>query len=353
MSDKDIARRADVEVYFAGANISKSLRNFLLSLTYTDNEEDEADDLQIKIHDRENVWLHQWLNDSMQSAAAKGLSMEALFVVKNWKGDGKDKVLDCGRFELDSIDASGPPATITIKGTSLPFKSQIRQTKKNKAWESYSLSGIAREMASKSGMVCMYESASDPFFGRVEQVATSDIAFLSTLCHNAGISLKVTNNIIVLFDQSAYESKSAVATIRRGSSDYTKYKLSTGEADTEYASCRVRYVSPAGKVIQATAYVEDGKKSSKNNQCLEVSAKVGSIAEARALAEKRLRLHNKYEKNANFTMPGNPGLVAGVTVTLADFGAWDGKYIVKQAKHSIGSSGYITQINLRKALGGY
>lgn len=63
-----------------------------------------------------------------------------------------------------------------------------------------------------------------------------------------------------------------------------------------------------------------------------------------------LRLHNKFEFTAAFTFPGNPSLVAGNAVTLQGWGAFDGKYIIKQAKHSITSSGYTTQITLRKSL---
>ena len=148
--------------------------------------------------------------------AVKGLSIQAAIVRKNWNSDGSDKVLDCGQFELDSVDANGPPAVITIKGTSLPFRSRIRQTQKNKAWEAYNLSKIAAEMASLNGMTCMFESANDPYYARVEQISMSDIAFLSKLCHDAGISLKVTNKIMVLFDQAAYEAKPEVVTITRG-----------------------------------------------------------------------------------------------------------------------------------------
>ena len=38
---------------------------------------------------------------------------------------------------------------------------------------------------------------------------------------------------------------------------------------------------------------------------------------------------------------------------LTGWGAWDGKYIVSQATHAIGSSGYTTQIKLRRVLEGY
>lgn len=444
MSNANLVRRAAVEVSFDGVDITKSVRPYLLSLTYTDNEEDEADDLQIKLEDRDGLWLCQWLNDMVQAAASKtgaasskaaplastatyqvtsksglnvrtgpgtgysklgtlafgaavntesiqngwatiqysgrtayvcadyiqpsgvdsgtntgtqsgsvsSLKIRAGILQENWHSDGSDKVLDCGQFELDSIDASGPPSTVTIKATALPFSSQIRQTKRSQAWESYTLSGIAREMAVRNGMAFLFESNSDPYYDRVEQVNISDISFLSTLCHNAGISLKATSNILVLFDQNAYESKAPVKTIRRGDGSYTKYKLTVGKADTQYASCRVSY-SGSGKCIEAIAYVEDYKEDSDKNQQLEITARVGSIAEAKLMAEKQLRLHNKYARTATFTMTGDPDMLAGVTVLLADWGAWDGKYIVKQAKHTVCSSGYTTAVTLRRILEGY
>ena len=441
MSHANLARRTAVEVAFDGVDITSSIRPYLLSLTYTDNEEDEADDLQIKLQDRDGLWLCQWLNDMVQAAASttgtvssdaasaastyqvtaksglnvrsgpgteysklgalaygaavsvesiqdgwavirysgktayvcadyiqpidgssagngtqtssvSDLKIRAAILRENWNGDGGDKALDCGQFELDSIDASGPPATVTIKATALPFSSKIRQTKRSQAWESYTLSGIAREMAARNGMACLYESSSDPYYDRVEQVQSSDIAFLSVLCHNAGISLKATANILVLFDQAAYEKKPAVKTIRRGDGSYTKYKLAVGKADTQYTSCRVSY-SGSGKCIEAIAYVEDYKEDSEKNQQLEITARVGTVAEAKALAEKQLRLHNKYARTATFTLHGDPDMLAGVTVLLADWGSWDGKYMVKQAKHTVGSSGYTTAVTLRRVLEGY
>lgn len=143
-------------------------------------------------------------------------------------------------------------------------------------------------------------------------------------------------------------------TIRRGDGTYTKYKLGIGSTDTKYSSCRVKYTDPGtGKVIEATAYADDYKADAKNNQQLEVTAKVSSIAEAQFLAAKRLRLHNKYDKSATFTMPGDPDLMAGVTVALAYWGPWSGKYIIKQARHTVNTGGYETQITLRRVLEGY
>ncbi len=508
MSDGSMARRATAEVAFDGVDITESITPYLLSLTYTDSEENEADDLQLKLQDRDGIWNEQWLGQMIDAAASgsgstpapsapattgnryrvnvkvglnvrsgpstsysrygalvygtevevidtknnwsqivyngktayvysdyltpvssggdweigdeviatgqpqytsygtkpgakvtnykstithlnlkngvpypihvghlgwfatnqvqkvdasgnstepvtsTGLKIQAVIAARNWDGDGIDKLLDCGQFELDSVDCSGPPAVIQIRATALPFTAQIRQTKKSKAWEAYSLSGIANEMARNAGMACMYLAGIDPEYKRVEQYQTSDISFLSWLCHEAGLSLKVANNILVLFDQAGYESTKSVLTIKKGDKSYIKWKLKTGEADVHYASCRVRWTTNSGKLIEGIAKVEDYDAEDESNQQLEIRAKVDSIAQAQALAAKYLRLHNKYQKTASFTLPGNPVIGSGMTVELEGWGAWSGKYIVSQAKHSLTNS-YTTQIDLRKVLEGY
>lgn len=440
MSDVNLARRAAIEVFFAGTNITSSIQKYLISLTYTDNEEDETDDLQIKLHDREGIWIEKWLNDAIQAAAdmpvtknsedlkevsypykviskgglavrsrageqyfqygslpygtivtvksidagwanityddknayvnasylealesdedtirsghntTKGMKIQAVIVRQNWNGNGKDEPLECGQFALDEISASGPPNVINIKGTSLPYSSTIRQMKKSKSWESYSLSGIANEIADKNGMTCMYLCKADSSYERVEQYRTSDIEFLKKLCHDNGCSLKVSNNIIIVFDQAEYEKKNTVRVIERGKNGgYSKFKISTSSND-RFASCRVSCTKNDGTVIQATAYVDDYDKDNKDNQCLEIKQSVRTVEEARLLAEKELRLHNKFERTASFTFPGDPSLIAGSVVQLKKWGAFDGKYIIKQAKHQVSSSGYTTQILLRMAL---
>ena len=435
MSDKNLARRSAVEITFDGVDISKSIRQYFISMAYTDNEEDKADDLQIKLQDRDSVWMEQWLNDAIDAAAsttmrrsggetsytvtaksglniragpgtdnkkldavpngseltvtgiengwatinyngetayvsanyieesgsnsethhaATGLIIQGVIVRQNWKGDGKDEPLDCGTFELDSVECSGFPATITIKGTSLPVSAQIRRTQKTQAWEKYDLGGIASEIAGRNGMICMFLSAQNPYYDRMEQYQTSDIEFLKELCHDAGCSLKATNKMLVVFDQADYESKPAIRTIRRGDGSYTQYKLLTSTADTQYTSCRVFYNDPAsGKCIEATAYVEDYDSEGKNNQSLNLNRKVASVGEAKALAEKNLRLHNKFGKKVQFTLPGDPAMLSGLNVQIEGWGAWNGKYLITQAKHTVSSSGYTTVISARRILEGY
>ena len=62
MSDRTLARRTAVKLYFKGKDISKDLSKYLLSLSFTDKEEDETDDISISLDDREGEWIKDWLN---------------------------------------------------------------------------------------------------------------------------------------------------------------------------------------------------------------------------------------------------------------------------------------------------
>ena len=274
---------------------------------------------------------------SFLGGVTKGLIISA--AIRSWNG-----VLSCGQFELDSVQGSGPPDKVTIKGTALPYASSIRQTDKSQAWENYDLKGIAEEIAGRNGMACLFYGNSNPSYDRVEQYKQSDLLFLKKLCNDAGCSLKVSNNILIVFEQAEFERRPPIFTIDRHGSAYTKYSLKTGKDDT-YSSCEVKWTTPDGECIVGTAQSDD---SGKEGQCLRITQKVNSVAEAETLAAQQLRLHNKMELTATFTVPGNPGLLAGCPVRLTSWGDWSGKYIIKKAKHSLNSKGYTTQIELRK-----
>lgn len=352
MSNKEASRRADVKVVFDGCDITKDIMPYFLSLTYTDNEEDECDNLSVELEDREGIWLESWAAEMIEAAAASR-KIRAEITRKNWTGKGEDEALDCGEFELDSVTVSGPPSTLSLDAASLPWAEPVRQTVKYKEWEDYYLSGIAAEVAKEAGLGIQWLSGEDPHFEREEQFGKSDIVFLSELCHENGLSLKVTDGKIVVFDQPAFEAAAPVRTIRRGDRSYTSYSLDTGEAETQYSACHVSYVHPEKGLIEATFENPDAK-GSKNGQVLQKLKQVNSAADAETAAKSFLRLANKFEMTASFAMPGDPSLCAGMTVKLEGFGAWDGKYMIRQASHTVsGKGGYTTSIKLRMVLNGY
>ena len=249
------------------------------------------------------------------------------------------------------MEASGPPSVVVLKASALPYSGAVRQPKRIRSWEHYSLHGIAKEIAKKNGMKCAVYAAANPSYDRTEQRRQTDIEFLSKLCRDAAVSLKVTNHTLVLFDQREYEKQPPAATIRKGGGDYISYRFSATSAGTQYDSCRVSYTDPAtGKVIECVAKSGDYDEEAKNHKRLEITARVKSAGEAQALAENHLRLHNKFAKTARFSLPGDSGMVAGVTVMLEGWASFGGKYLVSRAVHTVNASGYTTDIELRKVL---
>lgn len=276
--------------------------------------------------------------------------VSAVLVQKNWNDTGKDVTLDIGTFEIDSVDMSGPPDKVTVKGTSIPYTSTLRMEKKSKAWENYTLKGIGEEIAGKNGMKLMYEAKENPAYKRKEQVQTSDIKFLQTLCHAAGMALKVTTMMIVIYDAAEYDRKPAIRTFRKGSSDVISYKMGTSMTDTAYTSCHVSYSDLDSKETIEYTYTPDSRAGT--GQTLEVNEKVRSTAEAQQLAKKRLREKNTQEYTASLTVVGDVSLVAGVTVKLKGWQQFDRKYKVTQAKHTL-LNGYTVDLSLKQVLEGY
>lgn len=285
------------------------------------------------------------------TSGLQGGSLSVQLIQKNFNSDGKDSLLDCGTFQIDSIALNGPPSKVTIKGTSLSNSSTVRAIKKSKAWEQIKLSAIANQIATANKMKSYFSSDYDPLYSRKEQAAESDIVFLQRLCKDAGISLKVTNNTIILFDEAEYEQKPAVMTIKNGEGNVSSYSFSDGTSDTAYSSCHVCYTNPqTGAKIEYTYTPRIDNPGT--GEVLEINEKVNNREEARKLAMKRLRQKNKERFSASFKMLGNTSLAAGVTVNVEGWGCFDGKYIIEQSIHTV-SNGYTTQIKLHKVLEEY
>ena len=342
-----VVKRASWAISVQGVDITEAINTDLLSITVTDNEEDEADDLNINVADAEGKWL-QWLDDSVQAAVdTKALRFSAW--IGTLDSEGNIQQQKAGTFVLDSIQHSGPPSKATIKCTSLPFAGGIRDEKRSKSWEGYSLKGIASDISKKAKMTLKYYSDENPAYNVQEQSDETDIAFLKRLCQNAGMALKCIDNSIVIFDKDHYGSQNPIRTISFKDGSYSQWRLNTTSGDVTYDMCSVRYANPAtGKVIEGTVFTDDyDKTQQEHTELIVTDVKVSSVGEARQVAEERLKPHNQYEETVSFTLPGDPTLMAGLTIYLNKFGYFDGKYMIKQCEHCINNNGYSTKITLR------
>lgn len=287
-------------------------------------------------------------NDGGKTPNAKYTKINAVITAQNVDGNGTDRVLDCGKFELDSVRFTAPPKKVEMSATSLSYESTIRKVKKTRSWSKTSLQEIAGAIAKAGGYNLLYSSAFNPTYSYVLQSDVSDIEFLSNRCRAAGLKLKVTDGILVIFDSKEYDSKAAVRTFTMGDGTYESISLESTLAMAAYSSCHVTYEDDQGNTYEATftpptAYSE--------GEVLEVKEQVGSNQEAMELAKRRLRAANKGETTGKIKIQGDPRMVAGVNIQLKGFGDFDGKYSVDKSTHKIPP--YTTDIEISKVVEDY
>lgn len=346
-------RRVKFSVLYNGADITADISNHIMSLTYTDYASGKADDLELQLQDKKGRWRSDWF-------PAKGASLKADIIAEDWDKEGSNKTLPCGKFEIDNIEFTGPADKVTIRAIAAPIKSSSRSQDKTKAWENITLSGIAGEIAKKAGLSLVFESSDDPTYGRVDQVQMTDLKFLYKLCSDAGISIKVTDKKLVIFDEAEYESKGAVRKLVRCKDDIISYSFSTDSKEI-YTEATVSYHdTETGEQIEGSFKPPNAPKTGHKLKVYErcdfsgnYAPKAAKDATAKKLAKKKLREKNKNETTARLTLVGDVRLVGGSNIELSGWGIFDGKYHIETATHKVDSSGYVVDIELHKVLEGY
>lgn len=328
-------RRTRLKLVYEGTDISRDIAGDFLSFEYTDNESGQADDVAITLKDSAGLWAGPWL-------PGKGDTIQATIVDE---GFGE---LYCGRFSIDDLLYSLPPRQLQIKGVSVPVKKSIRRQKKSKAWEDANLEKIASEIADESGLSFVFDSPSSPQYDRIDQHEESDLEFINRLCSDDGLSLKITDNQLVIFSQSKYESQKAVKIIELGKANLDSINFETQSYDV-YSECTVSYSDPTTEELIEYTFKDPNFK---DGMKLKLVKRAASFADAERMAMSALRRKNKNETKASFTLAGDTEIVAGIVVALKGFGRFDGNYIIDTAKHTL-SSGYKVQADARKVLEGY
>ncbi|MGO4369616.1 phage late control D family protein [Paenibacillus sp. MCAF20] len=337
-----MTRRAEVLINYNGRDISGSITASLLDLSYTDNPSGQIDDLQISLQDRDRKWQGPW-------NPIGGDTITASIRTTDWHGRNEIESLPLGTFEVDSVSLSGPPDVVQIKALALPSGTPVKREMRTKGWEKVRLKTVADEIAKRSKLKLMYEAAENPLYERLEQSNQSDLAFLVELCIKEGIAVKAASGNLVLFDESAYERREAVASLTREGRSVVSYGFEWSASLAAYRACQLTYSDSAKGKEYKVLYTPPGAPAS--GPVLKVNENVGSEAEALRVARNRLREENKNYGRASLALVGNIRMAAGLTINLLGWGQYDGKYIIERATHSVGGSGYTTGLEIRRVLG--
>ena len=334
-------RRASLSLLYDNVDITADLSDYLISFSYEDNSDNKADDLQVVVEDKKGLWRGSWY-------PSKGARLVGSLITQDWKEVGATQTLPLGSFEIDEISYTGPPDVVTLKAVSIPVHSSLVDEDKIRAWEETALSVVAGDVANEAQLELMFDSDFDPEYDRIEQSEEPDLPFLQRLCDQAGLSLKVSSDKIIIFDSAKYEEMPSVAVIVKGESDIISYEFTSATRNI-YSAARIEYQPSLWE--DPIEYTYTPPSAPETGKTLFINERASSLAEAEKIAKLRLRKINANENRANITLIGNQLLVAGVNVTLSGFGNFDGKYFIETAVHS--GPNYETKLNIRKTLGAY
>lgn len=359
------ARFASANFYVNGVNIYDQIAPFLKSVKYSDSLEGESDTAEITLEDSQHRLLHNY-------APVRGTAIRVELVKTSWNSRAwtenlPEEILPLGVFEVDEINDSYPPSQCVIKLNSIPNSAKIRGINQDKSWEQVNLSKIANDIASDAGLELFYDTSDDPQVERIEQAQESNLQFLSKLCRDNGLNLKVADGKIIIFDAQKYEAKAPVfqlnfgetvikhfsgsATINGLYSDASIFYQSNGIMDALFGMLGTLDVinASSGLNLSSLGDLVNGAGSG----VLKINRKVSSEREAERLAKKALREKNKNEIKVEFDLMGSFSFCAGNVFVLKDFGFYDGNYIVDRSDHELSAAGYSTKISAHKCLTGY
>jgi hypothetical protein len=146
--------------------------------------------LELDIENLDYRWLNEWYPDENAKLLVGIVQTE----------NGKNRFLDQGSFYVDEPTFNNQ--RLSLKCLALPLDQTIREQVNSVAWEKITLKELISKIATKHEL--NYElHCDDIFFDRLDQDRETDLGFLNRVLSETALSLKVTDDKIVVFNDDA------------------------------------------------------------------------------------------------------------------------------------------------------
>lgn len=321
-------RQAYFEALYNGKSMMASLDGCATDFSFEENAEGEGDSVSISIADPTKAWLTALFPQKGDSLSA-GINCV-----------GYDGSMFCGTFVIDGISFSGEPTVLKIGAISTPENEEFRTRERTQVWENVTLQNIAAEIAERTGVALVYD-APEIKIKAIEQSKKNDCAFLSELCKSYGLSLKVYNNKIIIFDRIERKKRPAAYTVMLA--ECTSWDFAT-ELVGSYTGGEIAYTS--GDSEEDIAY-----KMGTPGRWLKVNERADSLADAQKKLESALDEANHDITTLDLSMPGQPAMYPAQCLQFVGLGAHvDGKYYINSVSHDVSGSGYTSKLKLSKVV---
>ncbi len=315
---------AEYTILYNNKNITNDISQYVTSITYTDKTSKDADDIEINLEDKRQLWQNEWY-------PTKGAKISLQI---NYLGN----VLNCGTFQIDEIVLSGAKDSgdiVTIKAISAGISKKIR-TLKSFAHENKTLREIANTIAVANGLTLL-GSIPNITIQRNTQYRETDLAYLYRLSKQYGLVFSIRDNQLLFYDVYELENRNAVRVIKK--SDLTDYSINDKSFLT-YSAARVRYHNPKTKsVVTKTVTANGDTLNMPKSDIKELHVKAENQQQAELKAKAALHAANSLQQGGTISLPGNTLYVAGNNIELQELGYLSGKYHITQSSHNISKDG--------------
>ena len=322
-------------VIYEGKNVTEDISKSLISLTYTDAEEGESDEVSLTLEDTDGLWRGPWY-------PAKGDTIELEI------GHNDGVMLNCGKFAVDEIELSGMPDTVTIRALAAAANSPIR-TKKSKAYEGQTFKQIAEKVAADHGYTVQGDLPSVTV-GRVTQNRETDLSFLKRIGETWGLVFSIRDKTLIFTAAEKLDNGEVVAVLDR--TDLISYSYRDKSIST-FKAAKSSYHNPKTNETISFVYTDDGDRLEGEGalppDTLELRVKAENSAQAEAQAKAALKKANTAEVEGNLKTIGNPLFVAGVNFALTGMGKVGGTLHITKSTHSVSrGGGYTVDIDFKR-----
>lgn len=392
MDEEKYARFTIVDITIAGKKVTTSLKPYLLDFTFNDKLSTEVDSINLTLDDRDELFCNQWM-------PMTGDRIEVSIQCFNWD-IFDDPILNCGIFEIQTVEDSGPPNRVTIEAVS-SLNSNIRRKIKSRKWQSSTFKTICQEIATNNELKLKFVAApltdengkviaeddDDLEIAAIDQTEQTDLGFLGKLAEDNGYVLKIDPETLTVCSQEYLEtqepllgiSKDDIAQRKSGRQAFDLYKEAKAsyfdpnknkKVSAKVSAKQAQYVFKHNKELAAKYNKGKSGRSKKppkipvttlsyldqaniygGGKVLIIRQKFKNEAQALDRAKIMLRRKNSGEWKISGEVMGNPYLRAGVVVDVYDYGQYDGRYYIENTTHKVTKSGYRTSFVSHRVYG--
>lgn len=327
-------RRVAWRVTLDGTDLTDRIRPRLLDLTLTESRGDEADQLDLRIHD----------HDGRMEIPRRGVDIA---VAIGWEGEA---LVDKGRFRVDEATHEGAPDIITVRARSADLTAALR-TRKERSWHGVTLGAVLRQVAGEHGLQArVAASLAGTAIPHLDQAGESDANLLTRLGKRFDAAATVKAGALIFLPIGEGKTSGGVAlpdfAIVRADGDRHRW----AEADRDqYSGVRAYWHDKAGAQRKSVLVGESGDAK-------RLRATYNSEAEAREHARAEWQRLQRGAATFAYTLAlGRADLYPEMRGTLRGFGKPqidDATWLIAKTTHTItGNAGFTTALELETAAG--